>query len=138
MDINMPYVLQTYCDGSTLMARGGSMSDGTAGSDAWVLTPDAYLAGRPASGAGFSRSSVYVPMRDGVRLAVDIFLPAGNVGLRWPTLLKFTPYYRRFALRRPHADDAEDSPMCARFRDFFVPRGYAMVIIDVRGTGASF
>ena len=32
----------------------------------------------------------------------------------------------------------ETSPNAAKYRDFFVPRGYALVVVDVRGTGASF
>ena len=32
----------------------------------------------------------------------------------------------------------EANPNSGKFRDLFVPRGYAVVIVDVRGTGASF
>ena len=32
----------------------------------------------------------------------------------------------------------ERCPNAAKFRDMFVPRGYALVVVDVRGTGASF
>ena len=41
-----------------------------------------------------------------------------------------TPYYRRFKLTAPGVDP---SPNAAKYRDFFVPRGYAMVVVDVRG-----
>ncbi len=34
-----------------------------------------------------------VPMRDGIRLAADLFLPRGNA--RWPTVLVRTPYNRK-------------------------------------------
>ncbi|MBM3561007.1 MAG: CocE/NonD family hydrolase, partial [Alphaproteobacteria bacterium] len=53
-----------------------------------------------------------------------------------PTILIQTPYVRRFALT-PGAN-AEPSPNVYRYRDMFVPRGYAVVVVDVRGTGASF
>src|SRR4029078_10441726 len=32
----------------------------------------------------------------------------------------------------------EPSPNSYRYRDMFVPRGYALVVVDARGTGASF
>ena len=54
-----------------------------------------------------------------------------------PAILILTPYYRRFALRPARRRD-RDPPNAAKYRDFFVPRGYALVVVDVRGTGASF
>jgi putative CocE/NonD family hydrolase len=62
-----------------------------------------------------------VPMHDGVRLAADLFLPEG--GGRWPTVLVRTPYGRK-------------SPASQSYR-YFVRRGYALVIEDVRGRYAS-
>src|SRR5205085_7644838 len=55
----------------------------------------------------------------------------------WPTIAIFTPYYRRFRLKSG-ANDVEAAPGAFRYRDMFVPRGYALVVVDVRGTGASF
>lgn len=113
------------------------MSDTDEGSAAWKVPPGEYLAKRPADHAlpklPFSR---YVTMRDGVRLAVDVYLPQGAPpGSAFPTILVATPYYRRF---RTAEGAAEYTPMAFRYRDAFVPRGYAMVVLDVRGTGASF
>jgi putative CocE/NonD family hydrolase len=62
-----------------------------------------------------------VPMRDGVRLATDVHLPARN-GVaaegRYPVILERTPYNK------------EESDFWARV---FVPRGYVFVSQDVRG-----
>ena len=55
-----------------------------------------------------------------------------------PTLLILTPYYRRFKLRPGAPATTEPSPNAGKWRDLFVPRGYAVVVCDVRGTGASF
>ena len=81
-------------------------------------------------------------MRDGVRLAVDVYLPSDSGGTALPsalpTIVIFTPYYRRFALRSDAPPSSEPSISAGRYRDFFVPRGYALVVVDVRGTGASF
>src|SRR5580692_5733463 len=82
--------------------------------------------------------SLYVTMPDGCRLAADVYLPSGAPQQRVPAILIFTPYYRRFALTSDAPRGSEACPGVARWRDLFVPRGYALVAIDVRGTGASF
>ncbi|MBV9083942.1 MAG: CocE/NonD family hydrolase [Acidobacteriaceae bacterium] len=65
--------------------------------------------------------SVLIPMRDGVRLAADVFLPAN--AHRFPAVLVRTPYNRRSrAMLSYHA---------------FLGRGYAVVIQDTRGRYAS-
>lgn len=64
---------------------------------AWKVPPSRYLAGRPAEHQVGAPRSLYVAMPDGCRLAVDIHLPDGNAGARWPTVLILTPYVRRFA-----------------------------------------
>ncbi len=67
------------------------------------------------------RLGLSIPMRDGVRLAADLFLPR-KTG-RWPTLLLRTPYSRK-------------APGVGSYR-FFAQRGYAVLIQDVRGRYAS-
>lgn len=81
------------------------------------------------------RTSRYVTLRDGVRLAVDVYRAAtlpDTVGK--PTLLEQTRYYR--SSESPTAD----GPPCTLSRRaiWFAERGYNYVIVDVRGTGASF
>ncbi|HEY6981623.1 CocE/NonD family hydrolase [Reyranella sp.] len=104
---------------------------------AWRVPPSRYLEGRPAEFKVGAPSSVYVTMADGCRLAVDVILPDGDSTRRWPTVLILTPYVRRFELA-PGATAVESSPNTCRYRDLFVPRGYALVVVDARGTGASF
>jgi putative CocE/NonD family hydrolase len=78
-------------------------------------------------------------MPDGVRLAVDVYVPEGEKPEDgFPALLHLTPYYRRFAVKDGAPETTEACPNVFKFRDMFVPRGYAMVAVDVRGTGASF
>lgn len=103
---------------------------------AWRVPPSRYLAGRPAEFAVGAPRSIYVTMADGCRIAVDVLLPNGDASRRWPTVLILTPYIRRFELT-PGAN-VEASPNSYRYRDMFVPRGYAVVVVDARGTGASF
>jgi putative CocE/NonD family hydrolase len=114
-----------------------TLSDTDTAGNAWTVTPSAYLAKRKAS---FSLPKVpqscYVAMDDGCRLALDIYIPeGGEAGTKFPVIVIFTPYFRRFALKSP---GAECTPNMARYRDFFVKYGYVLVAVDVRGTGASF
>lgn len=113
------------------------MSDRDDKISAWKVPPSRYLTTRPAEfGLPPKPASQYVTMRDGCRLATDIYIPQGaNRAQRFPTLLIFTPYYRRF---ETNGEVAETAPAAARYRDFFVVRGYVVAVVDVRGTGASF
>jgi uncharacterized protein len=85
-----------------------------------------------------TRRSLYLTMRDGVRIAVDVHLPEG-VGPR-PTILRQTRYYRGVELREPFSwlpirwliDHADHT------RRRFLAAGYAWVDVCVRGSGASF
>jgi putative CocE/NonD family hydrolase len=118
------------------------MSDADHRGTAWRVPPSAYLARRPpAFGVPAPPRSLYLAMADGCRLALDVYLPMApeqaSAAPRWPTICVFTPYYRRFALK-VGAVGTEPSPNIFKYRDMFVPRGYALVVADVRGTGASF
>jgi putative CocE/NonD family hydrolase len=112
------------------------MTDSDRGSSAWRITPGDYLQGRPETHAMPRQPrSTYLTMRDGCRIAIDVWLPQHAAG-PVPAVLILTPYYRRFALAEDSA--AEPIPNAAKFVRFLVPRGYAAVVVDVRGTGASF
>ena len=116
------------------------MSDSAKNSDVWALSPAQYEAEHPPRFDGaITLSSCYVTMRDEVGIAVDVHLPQGlPAGERIPALLINTPYYRRFKVAPAEAAGVEASPNTGYLRDYFVPRGYAVVVADVRGTGASF
>ncbi len=106
---------------------------------AWVVEPPSYFDSRTPEYEGERISSCYVAVRDGTRLAVDVHLPGAQPSEgAFPVILCLTPYYRRFALKDGHRDGAEACPNLALYRDAFVPRGYVLVALDVRGTGASF
>jgi len=119
------------------------MSDRPGNDGSWLVTPQDYAARRPADyRVSRQPTSCYVTMRDGVRLAVDVYRPLVADGKpatgKWPSIAIFTPYFRRFALEAGAPSSSEPSIAAGRYRDFFVPRGYAVVVVDVRGTGASF
>lgn len=79
---------------------------------------------RAQTAGDFERRDVVVPMRDGVRLAADLWLPKG--GSKAPVITIRTPYGRRAAWM--------DGKGLA---EYFSARGYAVLIQDVRGTGDS-
>ena len=91
---------------------------------------------------GSTTQSSYITMRDGVRLAADVTLPRNlPPETRLPALLSQTRYWRAMELRAPFKWFLKPSALDPHFRDFtpfFVSRGYALVQVDVRGTGASF
>ncbi len=64
---------------------------------------------------------VYIPMRDGVRLACDIYRPTAPG--RFPFLMVRTPYNKN-GFERQEAE-------------YFVRRGYGVCVVDARGTGGS-
>ena len=73
------------------------MSDIDRPDGAWIVPPSAYLASRPAEySVPPAPRSCYVTMRDGCRLAVDVYLPVPRDGAPAPGTLAaiaiLTPY----------------------------------------------
>ncbi|MGE0552742.1 MAG: CocE/NonD family hydrolase [Gemmatimonadales bacterium] len=68
--------------------------------------------------------NVMVPMRDGIKLATNLYLPRG-AGERLPVILMRTPYNK------------ETYVGATRPAEFFAGQGYAVVTQDVRGQFAS-
>ena len=99
-----------------------------------VPIASAQAPAQPAAGAPYPRPkgayeveverNVMIPMRDGVRLATDIYRPKGLSG-QLPTILIRLPYNK--AAYRGATVPA----------DFFASHGYAVVVQDVRGKFAS-
>lgn len=74
--------------------------------------------------------NVYVTMRDGVKLAVDIYRPKAE-GI-YPAILSMAPYQkeRQQFPAKWYAVEAGNTA-------FFVPKGYVHVIAQIRGSGFS-
>jgi putative CocE/NonD family hydrolase len=74
--------------------------------------------------------NVMIPMRDGVTLASDIYRPGRNgvpADGKFPTILERTPYNKDGGI--PNSA-GYISPLPS---DYFVPRGYIVVLQDIRG-----
>ncbi len=116
----------------SLMAAPSAAAAQAAPDSGWWTTRTNPTAPAPTH-HGTVRRSLYVPMRDGVRLAVDLFLPADlAAGTRLPALVEQTRYQRSYKWA---ADSLDRVPSGLAW---FVERGYAFLIVDVRGSGASF
>ena len=75
--------------------------------------------------------TVLVPMRDGIRLATDIYLPAE--GSAFPVVLERTPYGRHLT-SRSEITAADREPISrAELAACFTAHGYAVVFQDTRG-----
>lgn len=72
-----------------------------------------------------SVKSFYLPMRDGVKIALTVVLPAGlPANDKIPAVMSMTRYWRGKQGEQPNS--------------FFPAFGYAAVFVDARGTGASY
>ncbi|MBN1221678.1 MAG: CocE/NonD family hydrolase [Candidatus Aminicenantes bacterium] len=101
---------------------------------------------RPFEYSGYSKPrwegskhiSEYVTMRDGTKIAVDVFLPKtytgkGHAPEKFPGVFQYTPYHRTLM-------DMETGNIITPYphHALFLSHGYAVAIADMRGTGASF
>jgi putative CocE/NonD family hydrolase len=85
------------------------------------------------------RTSQYVPVRDGTRLAVNIYRPANGArpaAGRLPVVFAFTPYRARFRAENGQIEEAGLSDRLA-LRSL-IRAGYVVAVADIRGKGASF
>ena len=80
--------------------------------------------------------SEYVTMRDGIRLAVSIWLPSDlrGKGGKFPAILTTTRYWRATAL----LEDKLEIQTYYPFAYYLSSRDYILVTVDARGSGASF
>ncbi|NIM98151.1 MAG: CocE/NonD family hydrolase, partial [candidate division Zixibacteria bacterium] len=86
----------------------------------------------------FVKSSHYVSMYDGTKLAVDVYLPSeGPEARSFPVLLTYHPYKR--AMIDPKTGMIKSGSLdMERFIRFFSSYGYGLVIAEMRGSGASY
>jgi putative CocE/NonD family hydrolase len=70
----------------------------------------------------------WIPMKDGTRLAVNLYMPEGaNSADKFPAILEYLPYRKDdWTLERDW-----------KLHSYFVRRGYVSARVDIRGTGAS-
>lgn len=85
--------------------------------------------------------SKYVYVKDGTKLAVDCYVPKSKTGKeKFPTIIYFMRYTRRFDVKFPFSlvKALGFGTVKKKEIDFFTNKGYACVLVDLRGSGASF
>ena len=92
---------------------------------------------------GFSWKTEMIRMRDGTRIAADVILPPASRledGATIPCVFHQTRYYRQFRTRKALRllESYPFDPINLQFKKAFTAAGFAVVSIDVRGSGASF
>ncbi len=102
------------------------------------------LVGEEMTPAGVKRiTSQYLKMRDGLRIAIDVWLPEDyHTGEKLPVLIRSTRYWRRsqprLGLRLEVLLHMKPPDVLLRAQDeYFSRRRFILVIADMRGSGAS-
>lgn len=87
----------------------------------------------------YIKTSQYLTMRDGVKIALELVLPKElSQGDKIPIVLLQTRYWRNYILRFPFRYFFKDVPDKKMLYEYGTRRGYGLVVGDVRGSGASF
>ncbi|TFG01914.1 MAG: CocE/NonD family hydrolase [Promethearchaeota archaeon] len=101
----------------------------------------AELSRRKTNFRGLAKSSYYLAMRDGIKIAIEVILPENlSQDHELPTVLLQTRYWRDYEFRIPFKWFMNHYTNGFK-KDLFktgIKRGFAFVCVDVRGTGASF
>jgi putative CocE/NonD family hydrolase len=94
-----------------------------------------YEVNAPLEVQDVSVKAFYLPMRDGIKIAVNLYLPKElDPKAKLPTILFATRYWRAADWRLPSGEKFSSVGMRIRR---FLANGYAYVAMDSRGTGAS-
>jgi putative CocE/NonD family hydrolase len=89
-----------------------------------------------------ARTNLELEMPDGETLYVEVVRPdpARYGNRRWPVILEASPYHGTLADRsgtRMFPDPVDSEGNKIGLTGYFAPRGYAVVMVDLRGTGRS-
>jgi uncharacterized protein len=97
----------------------------------WLVAPTVRSVAAqtiPPTYATMKKVQATIPMKDGVRLAVNLYMPDGaKPDDKFPVILEYLPY------RKDDWSLARDWNL----HSYFVRRGYVTARVDIRGTGAS-
>ena len=110
-------------------------------SDSQNTPPDSAVTSEHPDSHSWQRTSEYLTMRDGVKIAVDLYLPDGlKPGQQIPTIMHQTRYWRSIEYRWLISlfKDERSRGIIGTYAARFLQHGYAWVDVDVRGSGASF
>ncbi|KAI8894184.1 X-Pro dipeptidyl-peptidase-domain-containing protein [Globomyces pollinis-pini] len=85
-----------------------------------------------------STNSVYITTPDGTNIAADVSVPQnGQESAKYPTVLIATRYWRSFKMWVPQPPNSTFIGPRNHLPNYLAQRGFSIVVMDVRGTGAS-
>ena len=88
---------------------------------------------------GYKKSSQYLTMRDGVKIAIELVLPEDlSPKDKISIILLQTRYWRDYLFRIPFKWLLKEVPDMKSLHELGISRGYGFIYVDVRGAGASF
>jgi putative CocE/NonD family hydrolase len=119
----------------TILAVFSAWARGEEPAPAKVSKPGEYRGYSKPVYDGWALVSVYVPVRDGTKLAIDMFRPTRNgvmVDDRLPVVWMHSPYNRRPTGGKSEAEVYPGAPL------ELVKYGYVVAVADFRGLYASF
>jgi uncharacterized protein len=139
MGVACTAALQLGCDSSN-ESSGSPATAGSAATDmaggARISKPGQYSGFSQSTYAAYVRSSQYVPVRDGTKLAIDVYRPKEASGEATtkplPVVWMHTPYNRRTYLGGIAAETFPGHALR------MVEYGYVVALVDFRGMFASY
>lgn len=79
---------------------------------------------------GVKMEQVWIPMKDGVRLAANLYMPErAQPGEKFPAVFQYDPYRKD--------DNPWEIEEARQLGEYFADRGYVSAQVDIRGTGRS-
>ena len=84
------------------------------------------------------KEKLQIPMHDGTYVHIEVTRPKEKG--QWPTILESSPYHGTLADRegrRILPEPVGEDGVRLGLTDYFAPKGYAVVMMDLRGTGLS-
>jgi predicted acyl esterase len=112
--------------GLVAVAMAATLASAFAQTPVRISKPGQYQGYSAATYDGVERTSFYIPMRDGVKLAADLYRPTKSgvvASEKLPVIWSHTPYNRR----------GSTTPMEA-----LIKHGYNVAVVDFRGVYASY
>src|SRR5690606_27393362 len=100
----------------------------------WSAGLKAQQLSQPRYGVIFEKD-VPIQVRDGTVLRADVYRPDVQGGETFPVLMSLSAYQKAMDRILPH--EAPFTHVERPEPDWWVPRGYVVVFVDTRGTGAS-
>lgn len=105
-----------------------------------ISKPGAYKGYNTNNYSGYEMDNVYITMRDSVKIAASVFLPKElEADKKIPTIIYLTRYTRLFQTSSLISWMLPDYFGTVKKEEvkYFTKKGYAVMIVDARGSGAS-